>query len=78
MKEDTRLDGPWEFGECPKVNSSKDSVKKARERRAELNKEIHEKGAIKAMQEGLISYKDVKAVHQAAQLIDLLEQEPQD
>jgi len=46
MKEDTRLEGPWEFGERPKVNRNEDSVKAAREKRALLNQEIHEKGPL--------------------------------
>lgn len=46
MKEETRLEGPWEFGEAPKVNQNQDSVNKAREKRAKLNAEIHEKGPL--------------------------------
>lgn len=48
MKEDTRVEGPWEFGVEPKINQCKDSVDKAREARAELNAKIHELGAMEA------------------------------
>ena len=37
MKEDTRIAGPWEFGERPKVNQNSDSVQKSIEKRKELN-----------------------------------------
>lgn len=49
MKEDTRVKGPWEFGEAPKINQSADSVAKARQARAALNAEIHELGALESM-----------------------------
>lgn len=49
MKEETRVDGPWEFGSRPVVNQNADSVKRAREKRAELNKEIHEKGPLQSL-----------------------------
>lgn len=49
MKEETRVAGPWEFGDRPKVCKNKASVADARERRAELNQEIHAKGPIQAM-----------------------------
>lgn len=29
MKEDTRIEGPWEFGEKPKVNTNKASLQEA-------------------------------------------------
>lgn len=64
MKEETRIAGPWEFGERPKVNQQKDSVAKAKEARALVNAEIAIKGPLQSMQEGLISYKDFKAVYQ--------------
>lgn len=34
MKEDTRVDGPWEFGVKPIVCQSKSSVEEARAKRA--------------------------------------------
>lgn len=49
MKEDTRLDGPWEFGERPVVNQSADSVQANKEKRAQNNKEIQEKGPLLAL-----------------------------
>lgn len=49
MKEDTRIEGPFSFGDRPKVNQSTDSVKASKDKRAETNKEIHEKGALQAL-----------------------------
>lgn len=46
LKEDTRVEGPYEFGVRPKVNQQKDSVEKARKARAELNAQIHELGPL--------------------------------
>lgn len=63
MKEETRLEGPWEFGEKPWVKQNAASNAEQEAIRAEKNKRIHEAGPIKAMQEGLIGYKDVKAVY---------------
>lgn len=71
MKEDTRVEGPWEFGTAPKINQSADSVAKAREARALLNAEIHSLGPLESMRQGLISYKDYKAVKQAREMISL-------
>lgn len=74
MKEDTRLEGPFEFGERPKVNQQKDSVEKARLARAELNQRIHEAGPLESLQTGLINYKDYIHVRRARDMINLDQQ----
>jgi len=71
LKEETRISGPWSFGERPKVNQNADSVKAAKTKRAEANREIHEKGPLAALQEGLIGYKDYRNVRIARDLIEL-------
>lgn len=71
MKEDTRQQGPWEFGERPLIKQSKDSVRAAREKRAQLNKEIGEKGPLQSLEEGLFSYKDYANIKRSADLIAL-------
>jgi len=71
MKEETRIDGPYEFGERPKVNQNADSVQASKDKRALANKEIHEKGPLQALQEGLIGYKDYRNVRMARDLIEL-------
>lgn len=76
MKEDTRVEGPWEYGVRPKVNQNEDSVAKAREARAELNRKIHEVGPLEAVQTGLINYKDYPNVRKARDLINLDKQVP--
>ena len=40
MKEETRVEGPWEFGERPIVKQNADSVNKGIEKRKELNQLI--------------------------------------
>lgn len=49
MKVETRIAGPWEFGERPKVTQNADSVRAAKEKRAEANREIHAKGPLAAL-----------------------------
>jgi len=45
MKEETRIEGPFEIGVKPKVNQNPDSVKDANSKRAERNAEIIAMGA---------------------------------
>jgi len=71
MKEETRVAGPWEFGEKPIVKQNQHSVTEAREKRAKLNQEIHEKGPLQSLQEGLFNYKDYVHVRKAQALIEL-------
>lgn len=71
MKEETRIEGPWEFGTRPIVKQCKDSVEKGREARAQLNKEIAEKGPIQSLEEGLFNYKDYAHVKRSADMIAL-------
>jgi len=52
MKEDTRVEGPFELGIKPKVNQNANSVKEANEKRALKNKEIMEMGAEEAIATG--------------------------
>lgn len=65
MKEETRVAGPWEFGEKPIVKQNSHSVAEAKEKRAKLNQEIHEKGPLQSLQEGLFNYKDYVHVRKA-------------
>jgi hypothetical protein len=51
MKEDTRVEGPWEFGIKPARKNVKGDTK-------ERNKKILELGAEKCVEEGLISIKE--------------------
>jgi len=71
MKEETRIAGPWEYGEKPKVNRNHHSVLEAREKRAALNKEINDKGALRSVQEGLCNIKDYCNIRKAVALIEL-------
>lgn len=45
MKEETRIEGPWEYGVKPKVNQNSASVQEANERKASKNREILDQGA---------------------------------
>lgn len=45
MKEETRIEGPWEYGTKPKINQCKSSVDDARKAKAEANMEILKMGA---------------------------------
>jgi hypothetical protein len=55
MKEDTRVEGPWEFGLKPVRRNVKGSL-------AERNKKIIELGAEKCVDEGLISIQQYQKV----------------
>ena len=54
-KEETRLEGPWEYGEKPYQRNNKLSV-------AEMNKEILTKGLKAAVDEGLVRIQDADKV----------------
>lgn len=62
MKEETRVAGPWEFGTKPIIKQEVGAIKLKQAQRAELNAQIEQVGTIEAMRQGLISFKDVKAV----------------
>lgn len=71
MKEDTRVEGPYEFGVKPKVNQNAASVKEAHDRRAEANQQILQMGAEAAVQEGFINMKDYKNLKMSVDLFKL-------
>lgn len=54
-KEETRVEGPWEFGEKPYRRNDKMSVQ-------EMNKKILELGIKRSVDEGLISIKEADKV----------------
>lgn len=62
MKEETRVAGPWEFGTRPIIKQEVGAIKLKQAQRAELNAQIEQVGTVAAMRQGLISFKDVKAV----------------
>lgn len=45
MKEDTRVEGPWEFGKRPLSDNNKADVEEKRAKKAEDNLEILKMGA---------------------------------
>lgn len=54
LKEDTRVAGPWHFGQRPVEKQNLHDVETARLTRQEQNKKIAEMGAVAAIQEGLV------------------------
>lgn len=63
MKEDTREEGPIEYGTRPLTQ--KESSEKANKKKAELNKEILSKGARLSCDEGLIDIRDYEKVRKS-------------
>jgi hypothetical protein len=64
LKEDTRLEGPWEFGLKPARKNVKGETK-------ERNMRILELGAEKCVEEGLVSIKEYPKLLQAINLYKL-------
>jgi Putative viral replication protein. len=71
MKEDTRVEGPWEFGLKPAKRNVKGDV-------AEQNKKILEIGVEKCIQEGLIHLKDYLKLKQCVNAYKLNTAPPMD
>ena len=65
MKEETRVSGPWEFGVRPKVTQNKGSVEQSRTEVMTNNMSIMEKGAEKAMEEGLVKLQHYDYIERA-------------
>lgn len=72
MKEDTRVDGPFEFGIKPVVKQCKGSVEEAKEQRAQSNQRIREIGIVESVQNGEINIKDVYFYQRSLQTLALL------
>ena len=68
-KEDSREEGPLEFGEPPATKS--EAAKKGVEARKERNKIIMELGALNALHEGLLEVKDYDRLKKCIGLIEL-------
>ena len=65
LKENTRISGPWEFGDKPVSRNNKIDLK-------EKNKIIMEKGAIQAVKDGLISIEKLPQYLKGLQLLENL------
>lgn len=61
MKEDTRLEGPWEFGVRPAQRNVKGDVQRR-------NKEILKVGVINAVDQGIIRIEELRKVKQSVDL----------
>ena len=71
MKEDTRVDGPWEFGKRPLSDNNKHDVEEARARKAEENASILALGAEEAVDTGRIGIKDYRNLKMSCDLYRL-------
>jgi len=71
MKEDTRVEGPWEFGKRPLSDNNKADVEEKRAKRAEENKEIMELGAEEAIMTGRVGIKDYRHLKMSCDLYAL-------
>lgn len=78
MKEDTRIDGPWEFGIKPIVKQCKGSVEEAKQVRAQSNQRVMEVGIVESVQSGEINLKDVFFYNRSIQMLKLLKEKPKD
>lgn len=76
MKQETRVEGPFEYGVRPVVKRNKESVEEARAKKAETNKQIMEMGAESAIQQGFANMKDYKHLKQSMDLYRLNTMDP--
>lgn len=70
-KEDTRVEGPWEFGKRPLSDNNKADVEEKRQRKAEENLEILNLGAEMAVDAGRVSIKDYRHLKMSCDLYKL-------
>ncbi len=68
-KEDTRLEGPWEFGIKPARRNLKGDTKRR-------NEQLMEMGTAKAVEEGYIKIEDACKLEKALQLLKLISSSP--
>jgi len=68
-KEDTRLEGPWEFGIKPARKNLKGDTKRR-------NEQLMEMGTAKAVAEGYIKIEDACKLEKALQLLKLISSSP--
>lgn len=68
LKDDTRVDGPWEFGTRPVEDRNKHDVEQRRKETSENNKKIAEMGAVAATEAG---YADITRFYQLKRSLDL-------
>lgn len=71
MKEDTRVEGPWEFGKRPLSDNNKADVEEKRAKKAEDNLQILQMGAEQAVDTGRVGIKDYKHLKQSCDLYRL-------